>query len=961
MQLEKELKMEAIKDRWNAQNDLYEALEPEIRIGETITFQSSVQEEEYGLGKKQKVTIESAEFKTGQSLQQAMKTGFPSSFAFDDLVGRDAEGLPVRIYPDDVIDGKRLKDTIKIKPEDILKQVVGNKRLAEPSGTGEYTMPKQITSTGEGVEDVGTEPIPEGGEPPATVNKQNPIFYKVAKRAQEAAMKVVNALDIQTVFNKMGAPETGFQIKNYFSNINLSHEQGIDKINKFNKFKVSPVTVKESGFKASGKLDYTDVTYLSERPGFFVKLTPEERKIGSEAKKEWKSLATMWAKKVTDIGWMEEPFPQSFITRTQNIIGGLRRQLKDVKKPEDKQIMLDKIKDLTNKIERIKKQHIQFVSVPVKTIFSNAEANPEVYERIMSILPKWGRDTITVKDLVDAKVITRKEADIRYIIGEYADRMGKKYALGKIFENAAKENLIKPQALAPNWLPARIYVNGKYVDIPQLRGKRLEPYFSNMVTNFFSKDILSLGPIMGSIKMMQFINPVIMPMNDVWQAAAAGVFLNPVKGAGYIYKGIRDVLKKTDDYYTASENGLLSKPFIIPYDQFERQFLEAMKGNKLYSFLKKAAIPTNWLPMIYHASWSIAWTLDPMIRMMTFSYFKDKGMADRGAAQLAALFHGDYASVPPATRRIANKIMFTPTYKIVMGKLYLEMLKSSMKIVAKYPARLFGKNVKVGLQDKILARGLLIALGIMFGVRQYLKSQGYKEEALFWKYSKNIETDEGMKQNVITLSHPFNIPFRYYGRIKNAWAPANLNVAEKLIETAKWDLHPIWRVGYDIVNNNYYSIYNPFDESERVAYDIGKYAFGEFVKVTKSMLESAEAGEISAENFKILQKDMGTLQAIILKTFVFNYIRGPQEIKAMMAIKNLQAEFKYLQTRKPSKNPIINAERIDNFNNKVSEILKSMKEDDDKAAKKERDKIYGGGVKIIGEDKTYSGGVKLLK
>jgi len=210
-------------------------------------------------------------------------------------------------------------------------------------------------------------------------------------------MKVVNALDIQTVFNKMGAPETGFQIKNYFSNINLSHEQGIDKINKFNKFKVSPVTVKESGFKASGKLDYTDVTYLSERPGFFVKLTPEERKIGSEAKKEWKSLATMWAKKVTDIGWMEEPFPQSFITRTQNIIGGLRRQLKDVKKPEDKQIILDKIKDLTNKIERIKKQNIQFVSIPVRAIFSNAETNDEVYERIMSILPKWGRDTITVK------------------------------------------------------------------------------------------------------------------------------------------------------------------------------------------------------------------------------------------------------------------------------------------------------------------------------------------------------------------------------------------------------------------------------------------------------------------------------------------------------------------------------------------------------------------------------------
>ncbi|HUV84500.1 MAG TPA: hypothetical protein VMV86_02260, partial [Methanosarcinales archaeon] len=519
------------------------------------------------------------------------------------------------------------------------------------------------------------EPIPEGGQPPATIDKKNSIFNKPAELAQNVSMRAVNIFDIEAPFKKLKANETGFQIKNYYSNITLAQEQGLDVIKKLNKLNVRPVTSIESNFNVSGKLDYTDVTYLSERPGYFMKLTPEERKIASGAKQLVKYFYKGWESKLKEIELMEEPFPQSFITRANNKISGLRAQLKGTNKPEAKKIIIEEIDKLKEQVARIKAQKLQFVSIPIKTIMSNALTNEEVYKRIMSILPKWDRDTLTVKDLVDAKVLTRKEADIRYIIGEYADRMGKMYAIGKIFKNAEKEGLIKPQVLAPNWLPARIYINGKYVDIPQLRGKRLEPFFSDTITDFFSKDILTLGPIMGTIKMMQFFNPLMMPMYDLWQAAAAGVFLNPIKGAEYFYNGIRDVLKHTDRYWLGYENGLMSKPYAIPYDVFENQFKEAMKGNKIMSTLKKAALPTNWFQMLYTASWHTAWTLDPMIRMMSFNYLLDKGMSPRDAAQLAALFHSDYASVPPATRRTLNKLLFTPTFKIIMGKLYGGMFK----------------------------------------------------------------------------------------------------------------------------------------------------------------------------------------------------------------------------------------------------------------------------------------------
>ena len=43
-------------------------------------------------------------------------------------------------------------------------------------------MPSNITSTGEGVGGVDTPPIPEGGEPPPTVDKHNTIFNTTAKR-----------------------------------------------------------------------------------------------------------------------------------------------------------------------------------------------------------------------------------------------------------------------------------------------------------------------------------------------------------------------------------------------------------------------------------------------------------------------------------------------------------------------------------------------------------------------------------------------------------------------------------------------------------------------------------------------------------------------------------------------------------------------------------------------------------
>ena len=742
------------------------------------------------------------------------------------------------------------------------------------------------------------------------------VFIPSMAEVQNIGTKIASKLSIEAPFIKAGAKETGFQVKNYFGNIGLAHGQGLVEINKLNKFNLEIPTVKESGFKASGKLDYTDLTYLSERPGYFVRLTPEERKLVSPAKKSIKDFYKGWEDKLKEIGWMEEPFPKSLIIRNNRTIGNLKASLPRLKTAEARDKAKAEIAKLQDQVDRIKKQKIQFVSIPAKAILAKADTDPILRDKIMSILPHWGRTTITVKDLVDAGIITRKEADARAIIGEYCDRIGRKYALGKIFENAEKEGLIKSAAEKPDWPTARIIIKGQHVSIPQLRGKRLDPFFSDVITDFFSKEQVTLGGVFGVTKMMQFYNPLFLPMYDVWQSAAAGMAVTP-KAPKYIAQGIKNSFKKTDNWEIAHENGLFSKPYAIPYDKWEYQFTEAMKDNKLGDFVKKAALPTNWIPMLYTASWHTAWKLDETVRMMTFNMLQDQGYSDREAGQLAALYHSDYASVPPRTRKALNKVFFTPTFKITMGKLYLNMLKGGAEVLTK------GKGATQ--REKNLARGALLALGTMTGIGLYFKSQGYEEEEKFRKYVKRIETDEGIKENVITLANPFNIPWRYYYRVKSAFKPWTINNAEKLLQVTKWDLHPIHRVAIDIVDNYNWSVYNNYDDIGKIAFDIGLKTTGELVKITQWMLESAEAGEIKAENLKAMQKDFGKLEAIILKPFIFNYLREVKEKRRAWALRKLQNDFRFMMSRIPSKDQKENYERLQNYYKRVQETYELFK------------------------------------
>jgi len=719
--------------------------------------------------------------------------------------------------------------------------------------------------------------------------------------------KILSHFDIEAPFKRMGTPETGFRIKNYYSEINTHHTKGIDFIKKISK---TPLPQ---------NVNYSDLTFISEQPTLLNNLPQQDREVILPTYKKIREFFDDYYRELQKMGWLEDPFPETLLRRRTEQIYALEQSLKYADEKDIPKIK-EEIKKYQDQVDRIREQKIQFVSIPVKEIMAKLEENPDTFEKVMSILPHWGRETLTVKDLVDAGLLTEEEADIRRIIGEYVDRMGRKLAIAKIFQSAEKEGLVKSITEAPkNW----VKFNAR--TIPQLRGKRLHPVFSDMLERFFPQgDRLRINNVLGSIKLLQFYNPLFLPMNDLWQSAATGALTN-IKTPKYIVNGIRDVMKKTPTYWTASENGLFSQPYDIPYNEYSKQIQEIIKNTKATDIINKYFTIQKWLPTIYQISWNTAWEMDKITRMITYNYLLAKGFSPRDAAQTAALYHSDYASVPPETRKILNKIFFTPTFRITMIKLYNEILKASGKVVIKYPAKLFGVKVDVSPREAIAARGLLLLLGFLAGLDLYMKHMGFEQIEVFRKHKKRIETEEGEKEMVITFANPFNIPWRYYYRIKGSFTPQTLNRAERLLNTLKWDIHPLYRVAYEIVFNqgsDYKPVYNPFDDTGKQIIDITKYTTGELLAITKGFVET-ERGREGRNAFRMLQKDIGKFRATVFKPFVFSYLRNVEERRKAMAIRSLEKELQRFMNY-ASDDLEEQQNMLDNFSNKLQQILEEL-------------------------------------
>ncbi len=749
-------------------------------------------------------------------------------------------------------------------------------------------------------------------EPPTTVSKEEGGYIRIPtdEEFQRGITRLVSVVDIERPFQQIGAPKTGFSVKNYFSRRVAEREKGKHLISQLSKLKLSPK-------------EYQDITYIAAQPTLFYKYSKELRHRYSPAYQLVRKYFDAHAKQLQKLEVIAEKWPQSLIGRLQEENLHIREVLRTAEAPRKTKLQ-NKLEANQASVDFLKQHKIQYVHLPIRVWLEDLfDQKPDKASRILSRF--FGkRETVDIRQLAQTLqregVIQPQDTDVRNIIAAYSNKIGRTYALSEIFINARKEGLIKPLDQAPEtWVspPARL--------VPELRGHKVHPAFME----YLEKHLKTVGKgymlsrPMSYIKIMQFDNPLFLPAYDTYQGFWLGTMRTP-KLPLYVYKAAKSILKKDPDYWLAWENGLFSQPYIPPFEDFSKE-IDVLKET---SFIKRGlkVIKQNTkipLDLIYRPLWHMAWGGDRFIRMMSYHYLRRKGNTPFEASQMGALFHSDYASVPPRTRKIINKIFFTHTFKITMSKLYLSMLKSTGKVVINV-ARMRPSKAR----DRQLAIGLLALIGTILIRRKIMKSLGFKEQALGLRYYKEIVDEKGMpRELVVYLPSPDNIWLRYYHRWKTF--PEDPEKLEGFFNRLKWDLHPLWLLAINMAQNRRpdgNTVYNPFDNKGIISKDILEFSAKSLIRVIRRIDDYDR--EEKEKALKAFHKDVGKLWTTIIGPTALIYTRHTKERRAAYKIRSLQSEFKRYFWQDPPKTIEQHEQRVHNLVSRMQEVIEDLEKEE---------------------------------
>lgn len=742
--------------------------------------------------------------------------------------------------------------------------------------------------------------------------------------------KTLSFFDVEYPFRKIGAPQTGIAIKTMVSKKVAGEERALQSIKALNNFKLSPE-------------GYQNVSLLAENPFVATEAPAGEKAAAGFVRK----LFDAYAKKLQEAGVLKKPFPQSLISRLGDEINVLKSQrdwlvkgaTRVWKKPptvawERDLSQLDKlsktklleeisIKIRDNELTIGALKQIKYVHLPVRLWFeAEQKFNPRGFSRALASFRQIkGRKTISLRDLVEQGIVPKDKIDARDIVANYVRYVEGQLAEKSIVDAALKERMAMPLSKAPlDW----VEIPTKYV--PTLKGYKVHPAFADYLEHYFQsvyRPGADMSRVLASIKMMQFYNPFFLPMYDIVQAGMLGSLTTP-KMPVYMWNAVKSFIKKDTKYFTAYENGLFSTPYANPFARFV-EYVETLKGRNdsrlmaralqkmgKYKGVKKiVGLPYELVKDLYSVSWNVAWSGDKMIRLMSYNYLMDKGFTSQNAAQTAALFHGDYASVPPATRRMLNHFFFTPTFKIVMTKLYDRMIKEGIKYTVDT-----AKGKPVSMQNQIYARGVLYTAGINLGKDMMMKKLGFESDQFGRKYYRVEETSEGPKEIAITFTDPSTLIQRYFYRAAPLFDPAETKKMEKAYNIVKYEFHPLYRWAEGLVNPFFERVINPFDSPDEQAYDFFRYTMRNLVRMSELVIR-AEEDKLEHE---AVRKSEKSLYYMFLNPFTFRYIRDVKEKRKHYAVRMIKNTFKRLLITDPPKTEKERQKRLDKLFKMIEQI-----------------------------------------
>jgi hypothetical protein len=226
----------------------------------------------------------------------------------------------------------------------------------------------------------------------------------------------------------------------------------------------------------------------------------------------------------------------------------------------------------------------------------------------------------------------------------------------------------------------------------------------------------------------------------------------------------------------------------------------------------------------YNAAWNAAWTMDAIIRQGTFNYLTERGMSDKEAAQGAAKIHADYAGVPATTRKVLNKVIFTPTFAISMVKVQTSMINEAIRFAAR-------RDQTKG--QKQLALGALTTAATIFGMHLGMLAMGYEPEKWGRSYVKTYDTPSGPRQVKINLTTPLTKGMKYFNWLVDygikpiaGGAPARTAIVSDFMHTLSFEGTPLLRTVAGVAANkkpNGDKIHLSMDDGPIKALKIAKY------------------------------------------------------------------------------------------------------------------------------------------
>jgi hypothetical protein len=714
-------------------------------------------------------------------------------------------------------------------------------------------------------------------------------YHKAAELMKDLIRKVKDsqrvhrlhdAFYVEPRFERLGGDETAFHTKNVNSLSTAIMEDGVKKL--IEQTKGMPLEALE------------EAVLLAEQPSRLKgrEGTPEG-KVAIWMRKEFTNARQLLERNGIKVNFKERML--------NTLTGRLKQELLKKEKTKTDRIKINRLKRAIEKLD-----DFEFVSIPKNMWMEDLLGSPKTENAALRILTDRKRQTLKLSDM---QKFLDKRTNAVDVMASYYHKLGSDIALSKVFKAAVDEGLA---TLSPSQAKSLGYRKLPAHEAPSFA----KYYMHDVLRQYLQKEFINksfpslLGQLTSTVKMMTFDSPWYLGYYNLHQAAMLrswhsmadprmGTFLGEFKLAN---KMIRE---SHPEVMLAKQNGLASTPYPKQVENlikdmhrtnqgmFRRSF-EMVKdmGEWTYKPVQrfKGGKGIGRVPIVsdfYSAAWDIAWNnFDFPVRMTSYNWLRKQGYDPRQAAQTAARFHGDYAAIPRSMRVKLNKILYTPTFKLAMLKLHGEILSAALKGEAAGPAAF-----KLTRRKALGSIGTVLLTNLFFD-QLMTKSFGFERKFFGRRYSKEVETENGLEELNITFSSPQNFSFKYAERLSKMFQHGfDPKTAQQVFRANKYEITPLFTILNDTMIRNKSAkgknIYNTYDDNSTKWKKSAKYAALEINSHLKALFPDKEGMRVK----RAMAQEMGASLSFLIRTLANGYLTTTELEKLERKLNHAERQF----------------------------------------------------------------------